>query len=362
VSDALVWVLLALAVLSAAVAWALLFALLRQHGGLLVRLDGLEERLAASGLDGFEDAGEPAGVAVGSPLPGFRLPDVNGTTAALEDFRGKRVLLVHWSPGCGFCDAIATDLAKRIDDLRKRNTELVLVSSGDADTNRTLAKEHGLDCPVLLQAGTKPVEAFAEIGTPAAYLIDEQGRVASGLVLGADKVPELLREALDGRRRLHSERPLNESRIERDGIKPGARAPAFALPAVDGGIVSLEDYRGRRVLIVFSDPQCGPCQELAPKLVELHDRAREAGVNLVMVSRGALDENRRKRGEHGIEFPVGVQRGWRLSKEYGIFASPVGFLVDEEGVIARPVAKGPDAIVALLRTEIGTREEAPLEV
>jgi hypothetical protein len=39
------------------------------------------------------------------------------------------------------------------------------------------------------------VDAFAGLGTPAAYLLGEEGRVASGLVLGADKVPELLREA-----------------------------------------------------------------------------------------------------------------------------------------------------------------------
>jgi peroxiredoxin len=272
-------------------------------------------------------------------------------------------MLVHWSPGCGFCDAIAPDLAKAAAQLREqRNTELVLVSSGDADSNLAAANEYGFDCPVLLQDEQRTVDGFAGVGTPAAYLIDEEGRVAGGLALGADQVPELLRKALKGRRRLASERPLSDSRIERTGLKPGARAPDFALPAVDGGSVALEDYRGRRVLIVFSDPHCGPCEELLPELVAMHDRARAAGIELVMVSRGTVEENRRKCEEHGVGFPVGIQRGWRLSKEYGIFATPVAFSVDADGVIERPVATGPGAIVAVLQAELGAGEEARLEV
>ena len=358
----MVWVLLALVVLGAVAAWVLLFQLLRQHGQVVVRLDRLEERLAGAGLPGLERDGEPLGVSVGSPLPSFRLPDVNGGTVALEEFRGKRVLLVHWSPGCGFCDAIAGDLAEAVGALRARNTELVLVSTGDAETNRTLATEYGLDCPLLLQEETKVVDAFAGVGTPAAYLLDEEGRVDNGLVLGADKVPDMLREALKGRRRLATERPLSESRIEREGLKPGARAPAFALPGIDGGTVALEEHRGRRVLVIFSDPHCGPCEELTPQLVGWHEPALQAGMEFVMVSRGSEEENRRKCEEHGVGFPVGIQRGWRVSKEYGIFATPVAFLVDAEGVIARPVAKGPEAIAALVQAEIGAREEWPLQV
>ena len=68
-----------------------------------------------------------------------------------------------------------------------------------------------------------------------------------------------------------------------------------------------------------------------------------------MVSRGELDENRRKIREYGIDFPVVLQPRWKLSKEYGIFATPVAFLIDEDGVIAREVAWGPDQISDLAR-------------
>jgi len=184
----------------------------------------------------------------------------------------------------------------------------------------------------------------------------------------AEKVAGLLDDALAAPRDLSvskrplKTRPLSESRLERDGLKPGARAPAFTLPTIDGRTVALDDYRGRRLLIVFSDPECGPCEQLLPELAAWHERALESGLEFVMVSRGDADENRRKSEVHGVAFPVGLQRGWRLSKEYGIFATPVGFLIDGEGVITRAVAKGPDAILALLKAEIGARKEPPLKV
>src|SRR2546422_8250164 len=41
---------------------------------------------------------------------------------------------------------------------------------------------------------------------------------------------------------------------------------------------SLGELRGRRVLLVFSDPHCGPCQTLAPQLEAFHREQREVSV------------------------------------------------------------------------------------
>jgi peroxiredoxin len=70
-------------------------------------------------------------------------------------------------------------------------------------------------------------------------------------------------------------------------------------------------------------------------------------LSVIMVGRGDAEANRRKAEEHGFRFPVVLQKTWELSREYGIFATPVGFLIDERGVIARDVAKGADAILQL---------------
>jgi len=54
-----------------------------------------------------------------------------------------------------------------------------------------------------------------------------------------------------------------------------------------------------------------------------------------------------------------LQRQWEVSREYAMFATPVGYLIDEQGSIAADVATGVDAILALLSdadTSIGVTQ------
>jgi peroxiredoxin len=351
------WVLLALLGAAIAGVWWVLYQVLRQQGRILLRIEELEARFAAESSE--EDRG-PRGLPVATPAPSFQIPDVGGSIVRLEDYRGKRVLLVHWDPQCGFCQRIAPDLATLQPGLHKQRTELVLLSYGDTDRNRAMADDHGIRCPILLQPNGKAVEAFTALGTPAAYLLDEKGRIAKPLALGSEQVLALAREASGRKLRLPSERGLAESRLEREGIPAGSPAPTFELPDVHGRNVSLDDYRGKRVLLVFSDPVCGPCDALMPELAEFHQRHLHGTAAVVLVSRGELRVNRRKKAEHEIEFPVVIQPGWRVSKQYGIFSTPVAFLVDENGVIARDVARGGPEIMRLAREGLTVREEAPM--
>jgi len=143
----------------------------------------------------------------------------------------------------------------------------------------------------------------------------------------------------------NGDRSLARSRINRNGLRPGTIAPAFTLPRLDGGELSLADYAGRRVLLVFSDPDCGPCDLLAPKL-EWFSRTTP-DVSVLMVSRGDPERNRRKVAEHGLTFPVVLQHKWKLSREYAMFATPIGYLIDEDGRVGADVAVGMDAILDL---------------
>jgi peroxiredoxin len=108
--------------------------------------------------------------------------------------------------------------------------------------------------------------------------------------------------------------------------------------------------------LIFTDPQCGPCDQLAPHLVRLYRQHRDNGLALVMIGRGDPKENRRKAEAHGFEFPVVLQRRWESSKAYGIFSTPVAFLIDEDGVIAREVAIGVEAVMALAQEELAKKE------
>lgn len=341
--------------LSTAVGWTVAYHLVRQQGRLLIRLDALEARLDAADRmvlpvlpNEHSHATAPVpGLAVGAEVPPFELPDFTGRMLGPPDFRGGRLLLVHWSPGCGFCELIAPELAALQEPLRRQNTVLALVSNGDVEANRAFAHQHGLDCPIMLQDGSPAVPPFRGLGTPVAYLVDEHGRVAKPLAVGAEQVPQLARDAAAGDRRLPGEKSLLHSRIEREGLKAGTPAPMFILPEIRGGTIALEDFRGRDVLLVFTAPDCGPCDALAPELARLHERSRASGLQIVLVGRGSVEENRRKAQEHGMDFPVVVQDHWKLSKEYGIFATPVAFLIDRNGTVARDVARGVDQVLEL---------------
>jgi peroxiredoxin len=331
---------------------------LRQQGRLLLRIEALEAR---GGAPDTPAAGDPrGGLPLATPFPPFRLASLEGEDVSLEDFQGKRVLLVHWSPECGFCRQIAADLARLSGDLSRRKTELVFVSYGGPEANKALLEQHGLRSPVLLQPEGQTVAGFARMGTPVAYLLDEKGRIAKPVAVGAHEVPELAEEAAGRRRHLTSERPLSESLIEREGLKAGTPAPVFELPDLAGRTVSLAEHRGRRVLLVFSDPECGPCDALLPDLARLDRDHGKDGLALMLVSRGGVEENRRKAEASGVKFPVVLQPGWKLSKEYGIFATPVAFLVDEEGVIERDVVRGPAEILALAHAALSAEGRVPI--
>jgi len=151
-------------------------------------------------------------------------------------------------------------------------------------------------------------------------------------------------------------RPLSDSRIERNGLAPGAVAPLFDLQDITGTSISLQHYRGRRVLLLFSDPQCGPCNQLARHLGRRQISRGGHAPAVVMVSRGSVEENRRKAEAHGFDFPVALQRGWEISRLYGMFAMPAAFLIGEDGIVVGKRAKGVDEVLALVRATTAPAE------
>ena len=114
---------------------------------------------------------------------------------------------------------------------------------------------------------------------------------------------------------------------------------------MDGSEISLSSFRGRPVLLVFSDPNCKPCNELLPKLEEIHRKSKD--LQLLMIGRGDPEANRNKVKKLGLTFPVVLQQSWEISRAYGMFATPIGYLVGEDGVLVEDVAVGGNQILAL---------------
>jgi len=326
-------------------------------------------------------SGQPAGLTLGVAAPDFRLPDLEGRLRTLADYRGQPAVLLFFNPACGFC----SQLAPLLTDLPTTAPRLVVMSRGDKQTNRRLAELNHWKAEVLLEAAWDVATTYRTNATPTGYLIDSDGRIASTLAVGADGVmqltrmlnrpardngdghPDLTPEGLQAKQAVALAQAkaaglaVTESRIKRDGLAAGRLAPNFTLPDLRGKQFTLADLRGKRVLLVFSDPECGPCQTLAPSLQELQQTHATENFQVLMVSKGDPAANRKKVSEHGLTFPVLLQKNWEVSKEYAMFATPVGYLIDERGTIAKDVAVGGQAILSLVngvkRGEPATRVE-----
>ena len=76
--------------------WTILYQAVKQQGGLLLRLDELDHRLMQAGLGAGPSTSTGQGwLEVGTLVSSPRLPDLDGRLISLDDFRGKRMLLVH---------------------------------------------------------------------------------------------------------------------------------------------------------------------------------------------------------------------------------------------------------------------------
>jgi cytochrome c biogenesis protein CcmG/thiol:disulfide interchange protein DsbE len=68
------------------------------------------------------------------------------------------------------------------------------------------------------------------------------------------------------------------------GMEAGYEAPGFRLKDLNGKTVSLEEYRGRIVVVDFWATWCPPCLMSIPELVEIQEKYRDKGVTILGIS------------------------------------------------------------------------------
>jgi len=67
-------------------------------------------------------------------------------------------------------------------------------------------------------------------------------------------------------------------------VGAGQSAPDFSLPDLKGRMTSLEEYRGRVVVLDFWAIWCGPCVAAIPELVKLQEKYRDKGLVILGIS------------------------------------------------------------------------------
>jgi peroxiredoxin len=139
-------------------------------------------------------------------------------------------------------------------------------------------------------------------------------------------------------------------------LAAGSQAPSFALRSLGGETVSLARLLdpGLPAVIVFSDPDCGPCSALLPKIAEWQ-REFAAQLTLAIVSRGTPEANRVKAHDYGLA-NVLLQTGREVASAYGVLGTPSAVLVTAAGRIGSPPAQGHADITSLVDRAARTTE------
>ena len=143
----------------------------------------------------------------------------------------------------------------------------------------------------------------------------------------------------------------------RGSVSPqlGRTAPAFTLPSLaDGSPVSLEQFRGKVVLLNFFATWCPACRAEMPFLQAAWEEVQDEGVAFLIIDIAEESEEMVAQfmKERGLTIPVVMNQTGDVATRYNISTLPTTFIVDRQGVV-RSITVGPfsnkEAILARVR-------------
>jgi len=135
-------------------------------------------------------------------------------------------------------------------------------------------------------------------------------------------------------------------------IEIGTKAPGFSLPDQNGVIHTLEQYRGKKVILYFypKDSTSG-CTKQACGFAERYPLFTEKGAVVIGVSKDSVKSHKNFEGKYSLPFTllsdtelsaIEAYGVWQEKKLYGKVSMGVvrsTFLIDEEGIIRKALYK-----------------------
>ena len=111
-------------------------------------------------------------------------------------------------------------------------------------------------------------------------------------------------------------------------------APAFSITTLDEQRLTLEDLKGKVVLLDFWATWCGPCRQATPGLKGLYTKYKDRPFVIIGVS---LDYEqspwRSYIKDNGMEWPQYYDRNRAMMKLFGVNPIPSYVLIDHEGIV-----------------------------
>jgi peroxiredoxin len=125
-------------------------------------------------------------------------------------------------------------------------------------------------------------------------------------------------------------------------IKPGAEAPGFTLPDQDGKQVSLEDFRGQTVVLVFYPADFSPvCTDQLSVYQEVLPEFETRKAKLIGISVDGAFCHKAFRTHMNLDIPLlaDFHPKGDVARKYGVWSEEYGvsgralFVVDPEGTV-----------------------------
>jgi len=115
----------------------------------------------------------------------------------------------------------------------------------------------------------------------------------------------------------------------------GSKAPSFELLGLDGKTHTLDEYKGKSVVLNFWGSWCSPCVKEMPALQAQWEKWQDKDVVVIGVNVGEDQmtvENFVKQVD--INFPILMDTGRDAVRKYGISPLPTTFFINTKGKVA----------------------------
>lgn len=120
-------------------------------------------------------------------------------------------------------------------------------------------------------------------------------------------------------------------------------APEFSLSDLAGKKVQLKAFRGKLVLLNFFATWCGPCREEMPGMERLFRAHQDKGFVVLAVNLQESAKTVRPFVQQlKLSFPTALDAEGSVSRDYGVRALPVSFLIGRDGNILWRAIGGRD--------------------
>ena len=129
-----------------------------------------------------------------------------------------------------------------------------------------------------------------------------------------------------------------------EGIKIGDKAPDFKLRTLEGDVVNLSDYDGKRVLVNFWATWCPPCIKETPDMVAYYKAHQKEGIEILSVNLTSTETGSAPVEafveKYEMPFKTVLDAMDEVSKVYQIAAVPTSYFIDADGIIHKKVEGG----------------------